>query len=49
MAKVKPDSQIWGLELNLYVRFSFHGNGTIFGWDIVYYLFDLENSRSGSQ
>ena len=32
MAKVKPDGPIWGLEINRYVCFSFHGNPTIFGW-----------------
>ena len=34
MAKVKPDGHIWGLEFNRCVCFSFHGNWTIFGWDI---------------
>ena len=33
MVKVKPI--IWGLEFNRYVCFSFRGNRTIFGWDIL--------------
>ena len=49
MAKVKPDGHIWGLESNRYVCFSFHGNQTIFGWDIGNSIFDLENSRWRSQ
>ena len=48
MAKVKPDGHIWGLEINRYVRFSFCGNRTIFGWNIANSMFDLENSRSRS-
>ena len=48
MAKVKPDGHIWGPEFNRYVCFSFHGNWTIFGWDIANSMFDLENSRSRS-
>ena len=48
MAKVKPDGQIWALEFNWYVCFSFCGNRTIFGWDIANSVFDLENSRSRS-
>ena len=48
MAKVKPDGHIWALEFNRYVCFSFHGNRTIFGWDIANSVFDLENSRSRS-
>ena len=48
MAKVKPEGQIWALEFNRYVRFSFRGNRTIFGWDIVNSIFDLEKSRSRS-
>ena len=35
MAKVKPDGHIWALESNRYVCFSFRGNRTIFGWDII--------------
>ena len=38
MAKVKPDGHIWALEFNRYVCFSFCGNRTIFGWDIILYL-----------
>ena len=34
MAKVILDDQIWALEFNRYVCFSFRGNRTIFGWDI---------------
>ena len=49
MAKVKPDGLNWGLEFNWYVCFSFHGNQTIFGWDIANSIFDLENSRSRSR
>ena len=30
MSKVKPDSHIWGLEINRYVCFLFRGNRTIF-------------------
>ena len=48
MVKVKSISHIWGLEFNLYVCFLFHGNRTIFGWDIANSTFDLENSRSRS-
>ena len=48
MVKIKPIGNIWGLEFNRYVCFSFHGNQTIFGWDIANSIFDLENSRSGS-
>ena len=48
MAKVKSDGQIWALEFNQYVCFSFPGNGTIFGWDIGNSIFDLENWRSRS-
>ena len=48
MANVKPDGHIWALEFNRYVCFSFRGNRTIFGWDIAYCIFDLENSRSRS-
>ena len=48
MAKGKPDGRIWGLEFNLYVCFSFHGNRTTFGWGIANSIFDLENSRSRS-
>ena len=28
MANVRPDGHIWALEFNLYVCFSFRGNGT---------------------
>ena len=49
MAKVKPDGHIWAPEFNRYVCFSFHGNRTIFGWDIANSIFDLEKSRSRSQ
>ena len=45
MAKVKSDGQIWGLEFDRYVCFSFFGNRTIFGWDIANSIFHLENSR----
>ena len=48
MTKVKPDGHIWGLEFNEYVCFSFHGNQTIFDWDIANSIFDLENLRSSS-
>ena len=48
MAKVKPDSHIWGLKFNRYVCFSFCSNRTIFGWDIVNCIFGVENSRSRS-
>ena len=48
MVKVKPIGHIWGLEFNRYACFSFHGNQTIFGWDIAHSIFDLENSRSRS-
>ena len=44
---VKPIGQIWGLEFNSYVCFSFRGNRTTFGWDIRNSIFDLEKkSRS---
>ena len=33
MANVKPDCHIWGLQLNGYICFPFHGKWTIFGWD----------------
>ena len=49
MAKVKSYGHIWGLKFNRYVCFLFHGNRTIFGRDIVNFIFDLENSRSRSQ
>ena len=35
MAKVKTNGRIWTLEFNRYVCFLFHGNRTIFGWDIA--------------
>ena len=44
MAKVKPDGHIWALEFNRYICFSFHGNRTIFGWDIANSVFDLEKN-----
>ena len=49
MAKVKPGGHIWALEFNRYVCFSFHGNRTIFCWDIANSIFDLEKSRSRSR
>ena len=49
MFKVKPIGDIWGLEFNRYVCFSFRGNRTTFGWDIGNSIFDLENSRSRSR
>ena len=49
MAKVKPDGHIWALEFNRYVCFSFCGNQTIFGWDIVNSIFDFQKSRSRSR
>ena len=42
-AKVNPIDHIWGLEFNRYVCFSFRGNRTAFGWDLVNSIFDLEN------
>ena len=48
MVKVKPIGHIWGLEFNQYVCFSFRGNRTTFGWDIVNSIFDLKNPRSRS-
>ena len=48
IVKVKPIGHIWGMELSRYVCFSFLGNGTIFGWDVANFIFDLENSRSRS-
>ena len=49
MAKVKPDGNIWGLDFNRCVCFSFCGNRTIFGWNIANSIFDLENWRSRSR
>ena len=49
MVKVIPNGHIWGLKFNRCDCFSFHGNRTIFGWDIANSIFDLENSRSRSQ
>ena len=46
--KVKPIGHIWGLELNWYVCFSFHGYRITFGWDTANSIVDLENSRSRS-
>ena len=48
MAKVEPIGNIWGLELNRYVCFSFHGNRITFGWDTANSIFGPENSRSRS-
>ena len=48
MAKVKPDGHIWALGFHCYVCFPFHGNRTIFGWDIANFIFDLEKSKSRS-
>ena len=48
MVKFKPIGHIWRLEFNRYVRFSFRGNRTTFGWDIGNSIVDLENSRSRS-
>ena len=45
----QPIGDIWGLEFNRYVCFSFRGNRTTFGWDIGNSIFDLENSRSRSR
>ena len=42
MAKVRPDGQIWGLNFNRYIRFSFRGNQTIFDRDIANSIFDLK-------
>ena len=41
MVKVEPDGDIWGLEFNQYVCFSFSGNRTIFGSDIGNSIFDV--------
>ena len=49
IAKVKPDGRIWDLGFNRYVCLLFHGNRTIFGWDIANSIFDLEKSRSRSR
>ena len=46
MAKIKPDGHIWNLKFNRYICFSFHGNRTIFGWDIGNSILYLENARS---
>ena len=43
IAKVKPDVCICCLEFNRYVCLSFHGNRTIFGWDMTNFIFDDEN------
>ena len=43
MAKVKSDVDIWGLEFNRHVCFSFRYKQTIFGRDIAKSIFDLEN------
>ena len=48
MAKVTSNGHIWGLTFNWYICFSFHGNWTIFGWDIANSIFNLEISRSRS-
>ena len=42
-------TNLWGMEFNRYVCFSFHGNRTTFGWDIGNSIFDLGNSRSWSR
>ena len=47
MVKAKPDGHIWALEFNRYVCILFHGNRTIFGWDIANSIFDLENLGQG--
>ena len=47
MAKVKPDGHIWCFEFNRYACFSFCSNRTIFGWDIVNSIFDLEIQGQG--
>ena len=47
MAKVKFDGHIWGLGLNQYVCYLFHANWTIFGRDIVNFIFDLDNQGQG--
>ena len=47
MAKVKPDGHIWGLEFSRCVCFLFHGNRTIFGWDIANSIFDLKIQDQG--
>ena len=47
MVKVKPIGHIWGLELNRYVCFSFHGNQTTFDQDIGNSIFDLEIQGQG--
>ena len=49
MAKVKLDGPVWGQGFNRYVCFLFHGNGTIFGWDITNFTVDHENWRSRPQ
>ena len=49
MVKVKVNGQIWALEFNRYVCFSFRGNRTIFCWDIANSIFDLEKSWSRSR
>ena len=47
-AKVKSDGHIWGPKFNRCICFSFRGNWTIFGRDIVNSIFHLGNSRSRS-
>ena len=42
MVKVKPNGHIWCLEINRYVCFSFRGNRTIYGWDIVNSILTLK-------
>ena len=46
IAKVKPDDHIWGLEFYQHVCILFCGTQSIFGWDIMNFIFDLENSSS---
>ena len=49
VAKVEPNGYILGLDFNRYVWALFHGNETIFGWDMANFTIDLENSKSRSQ
>ena len=49
MANIKSGGHIWGPGFNRYACFLFHGNQTIFSWDIANSIFDLENSRSMSR
>ena len=45
MATVKPDCRISGVEFNRYACYLFHGNRTIFGWNIANTTSDHGNSR----